>query len=130
MRCKRLPASASEPHSTFEHDIARISNELYIPPPSLVKENPEHAGKTSSGSFRSFEHTQKSDWDRLCPGRLRQAVQTFYCQRDEHPLRRERCEIAWAKASPWGHSLQLDQDRKSTRLNSSHLGISYAVFCL
>src|SRR5262245_62853162 len=25
---------------------------------------------------------------------------------------------------------ELDQDRKSTRLNSSHLGISYAVFCL
>src|ERR1039458_744423 len=26
--------------------------------------------------------------------------------------------------------LQGDRDRKSTRLNSSHLGISYAVFCL
>src|ERR1039458_10269127 len=26
--------------------------------------------------------------------------------------------------------LHADQDRKSTRLNSSHLGISYAVFCL
>src|SRR5262245_63780815 len=25
---------------------------------------------------------------------------------------------------------QLHRDRKSTRLNSSHLGISYAVFCL
>src|SRR5205814_8045408 len=25
---------------------------------------------------------------------------------------------------------QPDRDRKSTRLNSSHLGISYAVFCL
>src|SRR5947199_8430763 len=25
---------------------------------------------------------------------------------------------------------QANQDRKSTRLNSSHLGISYAVFCL
>src|SRR5205814_10595303 len=25
---------------------------------------------------------------------------------------------------------KLDRDRKSTRLNSSHLGISYAVFCL
>src|SRR5947199_5410773 len=25
---------------------------------------------------------------------------------------------------------RLEQDRKSTRLNSSHLGISYAVFCL
>src|ERR1039458_882286 len=24
----------------------------------------------------------------------------------------------------------VDRDRKSTRLNSSHLGISYAVFCL
>src|SRR5205814_5175340 len=24
----------------------------------------------------------------------------------------------------------IDEDRKSTRLNSSHLGISYAVFCL
>src|ERR1035438_3474304 len=26
--------------------------------------------------------------------------------------------------------LYIDRDRKSTRLNSSHLGISYAVFCL
>src|ERR1035438_10884952 len=29
-------------------------------------------------------------------------------------------------AVPWQNAL----DRKSTRLNSSHLGISYAVFCL
>src|SRR5262245_52208630 len=29
-----------------------------------------------------------------------------------------------------GAYLCLDLDRKSTRLNSSHLGISYAVFCL
>src|SRR5471030_3436926 len=27
-------------------------------------------------------------------------------------------------------SLRNERDRKSTRLNSSHLGISYAVFCL
>src|SRR5262245_63951783 len=27
-------------------------------------------------------------------------------------------------------SMVLAEDRKSTRLNSSHLGISYAVFCL
>src|SRR5262245_62613291 len=31
---------------------------------------------------------------------------------------------------PVGIEVVLDQDRKSTRLNSSHLGISYAVFCL
>src|SRR5687768_17944718 len=29
-----------------------------------------------------------------------------------------------------GHSMNLSQDRKSTRLNSSHGYISYAVFCL
>src|SRR5205814_7150556 len=28
------------------------------------------------------------------------------------------------------HHLEEELDRKSTRLNSSHLGISYAVFCL
>src|SRR5256885_2209991 len=28
------------------------------------------------------------------------------------------------------HRLRFDRDRKSTRLNSSHLVISYAVFCL
>src|ERR1035438_4452162 len=30
----------------------------------------------------------------------------------------------------WLDSEKFDIDRKSTRLNSSHLGISYAVFCL
>src|ERR1035441_10950925 len=29
-----------------------------------------------------------------------------------------------------GQLMRPDRDRKSTRLNSSHLGISYAVFCL
>src|SRR5258705_8851899 len=30
----------------------------------------------------------------------------------------------------WWNTLHQPADRKSTRLNSSHLGISYAVFCL
>src|ERR1039458_2801445 len=35
------------------------------------------------------------------------------------------------KEMPWGMwTRQTLADRKSTRLNSSHLGISYAVFCL
>src|SRR5437879_8933900 len=32
--------------------------------------------------------------------------------------------------SPWDISKTTSQDRKSTRLNSSHRCISYAVFCL
>src|SRR5699024_12667854 len=31
---------------------------------------------------------------------------------------------------PLVRALQREQDRKSTRLNSSHVSISYAVFCL
>src|SRR5690625_6754006 len=39
----------------------------------------------------------------------------------------------WLRAGIHDHlpdGLQLVQDRKSTRLNSSHVAISYAVFCL
>src|ERR1035441_58737 len=35
-----------------------------------------------------------------------------------------------AACSCWAGLASLSTDRKSTRLNSSHLGISYAVFCL
>src|ERR1039458_10448667 len=41
----------------------------------------------------------------------------------EHEVFRPRASFA----RTWAAS---DRDRKSTRLNSSHLGISYAVFCL
>src|SRR5947199_2260366 len=36
----------------------------------------------------------------------------------------------WRSAIPMRGALPIGLDRKSTRLNSSHLGISYAVFCL
>src|SRR5262245_51498555 len=47
----------------------------------------------------------------------------------------QRCEPFAVKcslrdASVTQPGVALAQDRKSTRLNSSHLGISYAVFCL
>src|SRR5438045_7596585 len=40
-----------------------------------------------------------------------------------------QCLQAAGRGSPAHVALDLE-DRKSTRLNSSHLGISYAVFCL
>src|SRR5438045_6127093 len=40
--------------------------------------------------------------------------------------RRRRRSVTWATPTP----RRACPDRKSTRLNSSHLGISYAVFCL
>src|SRR5271166_309882 len=42
---------------------------------------------------------------------------------------RDRCDREARECRP-GRSLEPDQqDRKSTRLNSSHVAISYAVFC-
>src|SRR5262245_20801760 len=47
---------------------------------------------------------------------------------------REALTFFAASALPWSKlwltAIALAADRKSTRLNSSHLGISYAVFCL
>src|SRR5262245_63960635 len=49
-------------------------------------------------------------------------------RRDDHPL-----ALLEPRLPDLGERLRVDllrRDRKSTRLNSSHLGISYAVFCL
>src|SRR2546426_3973389 len=50
---------------------------------------------------------------------------------EPHPI--ERANACARRQSPATHSLRILRrcsDRKSTRLNSSHLVISYAVFCL
>src|SRR5690625_6261046 len=39
-------------------------------------------------------------------------------------------EIDWDDAFAYLREREYDGDRKSTRLNSSHVAISYAVFCL
>src|SRR5947199_6130314 len=47
--------------------------------------------------------------------------------------RRSRSSSSIRRGSPTrraGRHRSRERDRKSTRLNSSHLGISYAVFCL
>src|SRR5699024_11745992 len=36
----------------------------------------------------------------------------------------------FSSATTGGHILDIIRDRKSTRLNSTHVSISYAVFCL
>src|SRR3989337_2899053 len=41
-----------------------------------------------------------------------------------------RLDVLFALEAQFFLNLDLDRDRKSTRLNSSHGSISYAVFCL
>src|SRR3712207_9267855 len=47
-----------------------------------------------------------------------------------HEFYRERAEITKRLIQEKGFSAVAVEDRKSTRLNSSHANISYAVFCL
>src|SRR5256885_8530001 len=50
---------------------------------------------------------------------------------DRHSLReRQRLAVGRAACSDESRERRHARDRKSTRLNSSHLVISYAVFCL
>src|SRR5258705_10569663 len=51
---------------------------------------------------------------------------------DALPIYHEYNNILWSedRASRESINCVRRKDRKSTRLNSSHLGISYAVFCL
>src|SRR5690625_7060002 len=53
-------------------------------------------------------------------------------QRWQHPiLTAEHTPVFWRyDLNPETNPLLLERDRKSTRLNSSHVAISYAVFCL
>src|SRR5215510_16093842 len=47
-----------------------------------------------------------------------------FCREDADELRRDAPSVVRRRVPGW------EADRKSTRLNSSHVAISYAVFCL
>src|SRR5207302_11108938 len=82
-------------------------------------------------SFRSFPSRRSSDLDRTGPGIALRGVVVVQIAliRDASgdaaptlgPRRPRRPELTQSEPRP---------DRKSTRLNSSHVKISYAVFCL
>src|SRR5216683_5958250 len=59
-------------------------------------------------------------------------IYTLSLQRRSSDLHRDRDALRAARHHPRPHRrpAQLEADRKSTRLNSSHDQISYAVFCL
>src|SRR5574337_1567173 len=59
-------------------------------------------------------------------------VNPFWDKNDNRPVASPRYEMlmAYLKLGAGRDDVHVSQDRKSTRLNSSHHSISYAVFCL
>src|SRR5205814_10491670 len=97
----------SPPTSTpFPHDALPIS----------VRDVSHHPGhnRASNARSRSHPHCQPQN------ARRRRAAEHARLSR-RLDSKRTSAEARHANAA---------EDRKSTRLNSSHLGISYAVFCL
>src|SRR2546430_9503382 len=85
------------------------------------------ARATSSGSGRHWLHRMKTR-ARLRP-RLEGEIEHFAERHhwvEPHGIADVLRDVVEVGAVPLGD----DQDRKSTRLNSSHSQISYAVFCL
>src|SRR5438045_4689265 len=81
----------------------------------------------------SFPTRRSSDLARERAAALRQDIEPDPRCGERRPaavLRDVRQPLAEPSAELRQHSLGDAVDRKSTRLNSSHLGISYAVFCL
>src|SRR5437899_1223055 len=66
---------------------------------------------------------------RLCLGFTALST-TVYQQGDLHPDQEKCNPVGAPHVEPIPAHGKKFSDRKSTRLNSSHLGISYAVFCL
>src|SRR5258705_9648824 len=71
--------------------------------------------------FRSIEIGEKLE--HLLPADPHRSCRVIAAQM---PRAHERMAVPWDNEV----GLRASADRKSTRLNSSHLGISYAVFCL
>src|SRR3712207_8322751 len=61
---------------------------------------------------------------------VREAIREARVEDDLPPVDRIRDAVAHLVAGRRVHPGIRGQDRKSTRLNSSHANISYAVFCL
>src|SRR5699024_11682272 len=68
------------------------------------------------------------DWCAICFSTRRKSSNRWSFGND--------CRLLWYVTNPYGWKFQrftcsiIREDRKSTRLNSSHVSISYAVFCL
>src|SRR5690625_5388255 len=87
---------------------------------SIIKENLEYPDFREMLANRSIYHGDFDHAKSLCQEGIEIAKKEGY---SGNPVR-------WQKKLYEIAGIEEDLDRKSTRLNSSHVAISYAVFCL
>src|SRR5690606_42051728 len=105
-----------------------------LPPPSFRSTSPCDCSRPPRDPH-SFPTRRSSDLGQgrimaMEPESLDQRVPLIFGSRREiERIERYHAEFAAGTDKPYRSPL-FAQDRKSTRLNSSHVKISYAVFCL
>src|SRR3712207_7483029 len=72
----------------------------------------------------------RSKWSARLDGADHDAAQAAANANAPHPIKEEQDRREGQHEQQWYDTHGLGEDRKSTRLNSSHANISYAVFCL
>src|SRR5690606_40979271 len=86
-----------------------------------------------SGDYTLSLHDALPIWESGCRSRRRDRVHGSILQppaAGHSPLPADRRPACPAGSAAWLQPRRCRADRKSTRLNSSHVKISYAVFCL
>src|SRR5690625_5766895 len=81
---------------------------------------PEAGANPTIGAVGKTEFVSEHRLEMIAPASRRAAV--VRAMRQAHPYEEPAFDVL--------NLAQLPADRKSTRLNSSHVAISYAVFCL
>src|SRR5690625_6012119 len=113
------------------------SNLLLVAASPLFNGNPDYADLRNSEGVPLFsQQYDPSKWERAAS-----AAKEFLDQYDQSMFQLYRKNGPDGQYSPylstrdvvlddWNVEIIMARDRKSTRLNSSHVAISYAVFCL
>src|SRR5256885_4085092 len=127
---------------------AKLAALLDVPFVELDREGEKEAGAPLAEVFAmygqdAFRRFERRALERVLNTEPRAVIATggsLVTDPGTYDLLLERCRCVWLKATAQEHMARVlaqgdtrpfkGRDRKSTRLNSSHLVISYAVFCL
>src|SRR3989454_2169942 len=127
----------AELRSAIKEELRKILNVNYAPPNEVPEGNPfvilivgvNGVGKTTTIGKLAHRFNSAGKKVMLCASDTFRAAAVeqleIWANRADVPIIKQK-----AGADPSAVLFDALQDRKSTRLNSSHLVISYAVFCL